>query len=446
VSACLLLGIAVDAQESDELTVRVKVSAGTHFVGQGFELQVGVVGAGQRPEVDRPSINGADVWLIEKDLQPISAGGIGGMVAESNLFVFRYRVVARRPGTLEIPAIRARLRDRSGRGRPVRVPIRPVPAEGRPATFLGGVGRFALEVEAKPGVVRVGQELEFRITVTGSAAWGMVDRPELKRFDRLRIAPRIRPGSADLIAEPPSRTFVYRLRPTRAGEDVLPPVSIASFDPTSSRYVTQVTRSVPVRVVAVPGFDPSTIGPEISARAEGPSSSLIWTVALTSTALLIAATLGLARVRRRTRGRRLLGRSAARQYAARLARGLGSASAAGDSDRRQTGEELGLEIHEALIRYLQIGIGRPSGALTPEEARQGVTECTGSEELGHQTAQIVARCDGVLYRDAPAPAWDDPGRLQDDARGLFAALGRVKTPRRLTLTSPGRQDSQADQE
>ncbi len=171
----------------------MQVASGTHFVGQGFELQVGVVGATQRPQVDRPSINDADVWLIENDVKPISASGIGGMVAESNLFLVRFRVVPRRPGTLEIPSIRARLRDRSGRSRPVRVSIRPVPVEGRPAAFLGGVGRFALKAEAAPGVVRVGQELDFRITVTGRAAWGMIDRPELKRFDRLRIGLRIEP-------------------------------------------------------------------------------------------------------------------------------------------------------------------------------------------------------------------------------------------------------------
>src|SRR6202044_2483611 len=175
----------------------------------------------------------------------------------------RFRVVARRPGTLEIPSIRARLGDSSGRSRPLRVSIRPVPAGGRSAEFLGGVGRFALSAEAVPAVVRVGQELEFRITVTGRAAWGMTDRPDLKRFARLKIGLRIEPRSGDLTPEPPSRTFVYRLRPTRPGEEVLPPVSIAAFDPSTSRYVTRASPSVPIKVVAVPSFDPATI-PDLS--------------------------------------------------------------------------------------------------------------------------------------------------------------------------------------
>ncbi len=446
--AWILVGGGVYGQESDELSVRVKAAAGTHLVGQGFELQVGVVGADRRPEVDRPSIKDADVWLIENDLKPISASGIGGMVAGSNLFLFRYRVVARRPGALEIPAIRARLGDRSGRSRPVRASIRPVPAEGRPAEFLGGVGPFSLKAEVTPSVVRVGQELEFRITVTGRAAWGMTDRPELKRFDRLPIALRIAPRAADLIAEPPSRTFVYRLRPTRPGENMLPPVAIAAFDPSSSRYVTQVTPGVPVRVVAVPAFDTTSIDLEESAGSSHASTRLAWAAAIASSALLLAATVGLVWVRRRTLGHRLLGPAAARRYAARVARGLGSASSVGDGDGDQdrSREELGLEIIEALIQYLQIGIGRPAGALTPDEARQGVSECSGSDELGDRAARIAARCDGVLYRDAPAPAEDDPGRLRDDARGLFADLGRVRTLRRPTLRLPGPEEPQSDQE
>ena len=178
----------------------------------------------------------------------------------------------RRPGTLEIPSIRARLGDQSGRSRPVRVTVRPVPAEGRPAEFLGGVGRFALQAEADPRSVRVGQELEYRITVTGPAAWGMTGRPELKRFDRLPIGLRIEPRPVESTNEPPSRTFVYRLRPTRPGDAVLPPVSIAAFDPVviALRHPRHAERADPRRrgPVLRPANDP---GPRRSPTAATPT-------------------------------------------------------------------------------------------------------------------------------------------------------------------------------
>src|SRR5262249_47460240 len=152
----------------------------------------------------------------------------------------RFRVVARRAGLLEVPSIKASVRDRSGRSRPIRVPIEPLPPLQRPAEFLGGVGRFELHAEATPKLVQVGRNVTFRIKVTGSAAWGMTGRPELARFDQLPLGLRIQPEPDETTVEPPTRTFVYRLRPTRAGEAVLPPVAIAAFDPAVKRYVTRV--------------------------------------------------------------------------------------------------------------------------------------------------------------------------------------------------------------
>ncbi len=408
----------------------MKASSGPYFVGKGLEVQVGVVGAQQRPEIDRPSIRDADVWPIGTDLEPISASGIGGMVAESNLFVSRFRVVPRRAGTLEIPSIRARLGDRTGRSRPVRIPIKPVPGEGRPAEFLGGVGGFTLKAEAVPATVRVGQELEYRIIVTGRAAWGMLNRPELKRFERIGLGLRIEPKGDELLQEPPSRTFVYRLRPTRPGETVLPPVAIAAYDPASSRYDTRVTQGVPLRVVAVPGFDLSSIPTIDQDEQASEATRLAWRAGIVSMVLLFAVTAGLFWVRKRTRDRRTHGPSASRRYAADVARRLGAHRPSDTTTMVEEGAEVALEISESLIRYLEIGIGRPSGALTPEEARQGVAACTGSDDLADRAARIAARCDRMLYRDAPAPSDDDAVRLRTDARGLFAALGRVRLRRK----------------
>jgi hypothetical protein len=404
--------------DSDALRVRIEVVGGTHYVGQGFELGVAVMGAGQRPEVAPPAIAGADVWLIRNELRPISISGIGAVVGESNIFVSRFRVVPRRAGTLEIPSIRARLKDRTGRSRPVRVTVGPVPPEGRPAGFLGGVGRFTLGAEASPRSVRVGQELDYRITVTGPAAWGMTGRPELKHFDRLGPGLRIDPRPTERQNEPPSRTFVYRLRPTRPGEAVLPPVAIAAFDPGTGRYITRVTPGVPIRVVAVPAFDSGTI-PDLGATGgpdAWPTTVMKWAGVVGSALLLSGAAVAIAWVRRRARvAGRIGGPGAARRLAGRTAHRLAAAST-------QPPQDLALKVGSALIRYLQVADGRPPGALTPDEAREGVARCTGSEELGARAARIVGRCDGLLYRDAPGPP-EDPEGFRRDARGLFEALG-----------------------
>lgn len=412
-------GAKASAAESEGLRVEVEVARGVHHVGQGFELGVAVVGAGRRPEVDPPTVAGADVWMIRNnEIRPISVSGIGGVVGESNVFVSRFRVVPRRAGTLEIPSIRAHLGDETGRSRPLRVTIQPVPAEGRPAEFLGGVGRFTLGAEAIPRAVRVGQELEYRITVSGPSAWGMTARPDLGRFDRLDLGLRIEPKAVELTREPPSRTFSYTIRPTRPGEAVLPPVAIAAFDPSSRHYLTRVTPGVPIRVVAVPAFDPATI-PDLGPSADGEErrrTGIQRGALIVAAALLTGAALAIAWARRRARlAGRLGGPVAARRFAARVARDLARQTTTDDP-------ALALVVIDGLIGYLRRGIGRPPGALTPDEASAGIARCKGSEELGAEAARITARCDALLYRDAPTPP-EDPGRLRDDARAFFDRLG-----------------------
>ena len=79
---------------------------------------------------------------------------------------------------------------------------------------------------------------------------------------------------------------------------VLPPVAIASFDPSLARYVTHVTAGVPVRVVAVPSFDPTTILDDSLSAAAVRLSGIIWAVTVT-VPVLLAAYLMLRRLRRR---------------------------------------------------------------------------------------------------------------------------------------------------
>ncbi|MHB1562396.1 MAG: hypothetical protein ACYC61_33565, partial [Isosphaeraceae bacterium] len=151
-----------------------------------------------------------------------------------------------------------------------------------------------------------------------------------------------------------------------------------------------------------------------------------WIVGIGAGILLVGSAGALAWARRRARkAGRLVGPSTARRHAAAFARELahrpGSRTGSNPSG-------LALAISLALVRYLELGIGRPPGALTPDEAGAGVRDCTGSEELGEVAARIAARCDGVLYRDASETAGsaevvDDPEVLRRDARELFERLG-----------------------
>jgi hypothetical protein len=83
---------------------------------------------------------------------------------------------------------------------------------------------------------------------------------------------------------------------------------------------------------------------------------------------------------------------------------------------------------DALVRYLELGADRPPGALTPEEAHQGVSRVSHSDDLGGKAGRLLAFCDQVLYGDVQRELLTR--EIMGEARALFEALAKVKaTPR-----------------
>ncbi len=374
--AMLALGLpgAISGASDDPVHVQAEVGRGPYFVGQGIEFRISVAGGRHPPRIELPTIPSARVWQTGTASRPISRSGIGSIVTEENAFVTKFRVVPTRPGTLQIPSVPVRVEEHSGRSQSLRVEVLPVPAASRPASFLGGIGRFTLRADVSASATRVGQEFDFRITVSGPAAWGMTQGPELTRYDRVPLGLRIRTGPTQTKDEPPERTFTYHLRPTRPGDAVLSPISIAAFDPALSRFMTQVTPSVPIRVIAVSPFDPATIDGPLSLRESQPADRR-WIAWGSSAFALVAACISLALVRKRLRDRRA-GESAARHFAAGLARNFSAdASIARTEGCDDSGVTLPLidvqegplcpaarRVRDRLIRYLELGIERPPGA------------------------------------------------------------------------------------
>ncbi len=422
------------ARPPDALRVRLEAGAGPFYEGQGIAAAALVLGRDQRPKIELPRLSHAGIWTAGTSFKPVSATGIGSVESAENLFITRLRIVPRRSGPLEIPPILARIDGQSGRSGPLRLTVEPVPFEGRPAEFLGGVGEFSVQASVMPATIRVGQEFVYRIGLTGPAAWGTTSRPDLSRFDRIPLALRVEVLPDERTSEPPSVTFVYRIRPTRAGSGVVPPVAIAAFDPRSMRYITKVTQGVPIKAAAVPAFDPRTIN--YTAPDGDRNRRMAW--ASTALILILCALLGLAVVIRR---RRLLARQTSLRQAQRIARRMvRELSHAGDAGTATRSEgEVARKIIHGLIAYARLGIGRPPGALTPSEARSVVHELTRSDDLGTQAAALVARCDGCLF--SQRQTGHDAEQLVATARQLFRALGRAsvsRTPETPISESPAR--------
>jgi hypothetical protein len=129
--------------------------------------------------------------------------------------------------------------------------VRPLPEEGRPASFTGAIGEFTLDASAKPLRVGVGDPITLTLTVTdrgdGRALSHVqpppLDTPELARDFRMPTAPL-----AGTIAGR-TKTFTQSLRPVRQGIDRIPGVEFSWFDPITGRYGSAQSAPIPITVV-----------------------------------------------------------------------------------------------------------------------------------------------------------------------------------------------------
>jgi hypothetical protein len=398
------------------IPVLAHVPAKTYYVGQAIELRIGAEAAAERPEVVPPQIPGAEIDLIDTSLSAITATGIGSVTSERNLFVTRFRLIAHRAGLLAIPPVQVRLGARSGASRALAIEVLNLPLAGRPADFLGGVGAFTVVAEASPATVRVGQQFTYTIVVTGPAARGMTSAPSLARFTQVPLGLQVEPLPAISVKSPPSRRFPYRLRATRPGAASLPPVVVAAFDPQTKQYVTRVTSSLAVQVVAVPSLDPATVNYRPSVvRADRGWPSPAQVRAGTRLGLVIV-TFGLSL---------LLARVTVRGWTTDPGRWL--ARRGRRLAPRQDPAQTAREIADALTGYLERAAGRPRGALTPPEAGSEIATATRDAGFGLRAAALIVDCDRVRYGESDREP--SGAALVATARQLFEDIGKMKKGR-----------------
>lgn len=403
----LLASLLIDPE-----TLKVLVSAkqSTCYVGESVPLSVEVVVSVERPTLSPPTVEGGDLTLLKTEMKPV--GGAGEV--ERNLFKAIYELIPRRPGNMTIAPIRARLSGRSGASSPLKIEVKPPPLSGRPRTFLGGVGDFEVEADAEPTSIRVGGTLEFRVTLRGPGARGSTGVPDISRLTKTPLGLSVESLPAQVVLDPPSRTFVYQLRPTRAGAGILPPVAIAAFNPKTERYVTKVTAGIPIHVSEAPTLDPSMVHYEKPVvQNRGFSAWRVGSFVLAASLVMaIAIALRNSQTRRNTTVKAIT--ILARETAARY-------------QSVPSLEERGRVINDGFVAYLALAIARPEGALTPEEAVLGVIEATDSETLGRAAGMAVFDCDQAQFHERlPELAAERLSRSLDQALQVFQQLS--KTP------------------
>ncbi len=206
-----------------------------------------------RRSTNRTTPNGTVAYFtyqLQKQFRPIRAGAqaIPPVLVKANL-----------PTQVDARGRALRTEKFVTSSAPLTVDIRPVPSAGQPASFSGAVGRFQLDVDANPKILRVGDPLSITLTLRGEGLLETVHPPALEQQAKLAQDFKMQADPPAVKTDSDAKTFTYTLRPRRVGIREVPPIEVAYFDPDTQRF--QVLRSapVPLRVEAASTLEVSEI-------------------------------------------------------------------------------------------------------------------------------------------------------------------------------------------
>lgn len=133
---------------------------------------------------------------------------------------------------------------------PVRVSVKPLPADGRPADFANLVGRFTMTSSLSAANARVGDSLTLTIAVTGTGLLKNLQTVEVGPVENFKVyddkpvfEPAVTGGGAG-----GKLTIKKALVPLVSGALQVPAARLSFFDPEARGYKTIMSRSYVVQV------------------------------------------------------------------------------------------------------------------------------------------------------------------------------------------------------
>ncbi|MCB9880239.1 MAG: BatD family protein [Planctomycetes bacterium] len=178
------------------------------------------------------------VFEITKTMRPERVG-----VFELDRATLRYSWASRFGRNVFGERVATQTSDEFARSEPVRLEVRALPSEGRPAEFAGAVGTLTLEATLDKREVRVGESFPFVLRLTGTAVHDGMAAPDLTKLDGFEgfhvFGKKVDFEGRTLVAR-------YDLSALQPGDAVLPEIRVPHFDTASGRY--DVARVGPFRL------------------------------------------------------------------------------------------------------------------------------------------------------------------------------------------------------
>lgn len=296
---------------------------------------------------------------------------------------------------------------------PTEVEVLPIPEAGRPADYLGAVGRFTIAAKCDQTKVKLGSPLRVTFTISGDGNLEFLGVPALDDLAGLHLLGKKEQRTAAAVI------VTYDLRVTSPAVKEIPAIAYSWFDttPAVEKFVSAKTAALPLEVVplqpgeglaAAPGTEAKPVTPgvddifDIKSTSDGPPvvlapapGPLVAALVLLAPWLLCA---GIAFA-----GRRLAAHRADRKGArARAAR------------KRAVGAMQRGDAHAALVGYLADRLDLTEAAVIAPDLANVLRSAGVPEALAARAAKLVEAGVAARYGGGGGVAGTDVGAVLDE--------------------------------
>jgi len=362
-------------------------------------------------------------YVLYREIKQIRAEDVGETAVGPVFLRMEYPTALRRGwfSSLEV----SRSRKATARAPAVSVEVKGPPEEDRPAGFTGAIGRYTMDVSARPLRVEQNQPITLAIAIRGEPVSGIAG-PDLSR--NAELASRFEFARDELVGELEADAKVFRraVFPKQPGEQTVPPIRWSYFNPRTEEYVTLTSEPINVTVdpptartttIAVAterqnapeettltlltgGISPNHVDPALVLASQSFVLTKSWLTALVLPPIACLMVVLTARHHRRVRTDR---RYARRRHAQRQADSLVK-TAIREKEHAQQLAGLG----RAVTRYISDRFDLPPGPLTPVEAHEVLIAHAADTTLAEEIRTFLQDCDALRY--APSSTDSVPGR------------------------------------
>lgn len=151
---------------------------------------------------------------------------------------------------------------------PLSVDVLPLPLEGRPAGFTGGVGKFRVTARMDRDTLKVNEAITYTVEVEGDGNLNNITEPPMKWPSDWEVFDTKASSQASASGKATKRIIEFVLIPRAPGKVQLPGIEMSFFDPQQKKYYTEKTPPKEIEVLGVPGG-----GPGGNSEREGSNSA-----------------------------------------------------------------------------------------------------------------------------------------------------------------------------